>query len=263
MEAEMPWMLVGRCVHKKEDDGTAGKLIKCHQTVEEAKAHIRALYASTEYGKSVADELIYISGSCIKSINEEIGEVGQYSIIFGDKDNRDFHGNWFTKNTFMGHNPIADNVALINHRVPMFKKGQFDTETEKALKAITDMRMKNPVKNNIDDVGVFSKLVLELSDKYEKMVFELVKQGVLKWSSGTAPQTYKALPSGELEMFIPVERSLTPIPAEYKMLEHKVMPLKIYTDFLVTENSRDLDRNLKYFFASMNKPVAFYEAFIK
>lgn len=177
-------------------------------------------------------ELIYISDGFIKSINDETGEIGQYSIVFGDRHNKDFHGNWFTTKTFMGHNPTADNVGLINHRVPMFKKGQFDQETEQALKAITDMRMKSPVKNNIDDVGVFSKLVCDLSDKYEKMVYELSKRGVLKWSSGTAPQTYKALASGELEMFIPVERSLTPMPAEHKMLEHRVMPLKAYTDFL-------------------------------
>lgn len=202
-------------------------------------------------------ELIYISESFIKSMNDDTGEIGGHSIVFGNKKNTDFHGNWFTTKTFMGHNPTADNVGLINHRVQMFKKGQFDSTTEKALKAISDMRMKNPVTNEIDDVGVFSKLVCDLSDKYEKMVFALAKAGKLKWSSGTSPQTYKALPSGELEMFVPVEKSLTPIPAEYRMLEHRVMPLKAYTDFLSIENN--LDKGIEAYLRSY-KIDAFLDA---
>lgn len=193
------------------------------------------------------DDIIYFGKNYIKSVNDETGEIGEYSIIFGDKNNKDFHGNYFTKDTFIGHNQGNGAVALINHRVPLFKKGQFDTETEKALRNISDMRLKNPIETNVDDVGVFSKLVLDLSDKYEKMVYELSKKGVFKWSSGTAPQTYKALPDGQLEMFVVTEQSLTPIPAEYRMLSHRIMPLKAYTDFLVNDKlqSNDIDLFIK------------------
>jgi hypothetical protein len=42
----MPYMLVGNCVHKQNDDKTPGERIKCHPTREQALAHLRALYAN-------------------------------------------------------------------------------------------------------------------------------------------------------------------------------------------------------------------------
>lgn len=204
-------------------------------------------------------QVIFICDQTIKSFNDETGEIGSYSIVFGDEQSKDFHGNFFTKNTFLGHNRKENggmDVGLLNHRVPLFRKDQFDEETERALKKISDIRFKNPVVSKLDDVGEYSKLVLDLSDKYEKMVYELAKKGVFKWSSGTAPQTYKALENGELEMFIPVEKSLTPMPAEYRMIQHRAMPLKAYIDFiqgsmdsgdyhLKTKNPFDIDAFIK------------------
>lgn len=199
------------------------------------------------------DELIFISNQTIKSMDTDTGKIGSHSIVFGDRTSKDFHGNWFTSKTFMGHNNGDNAVALLNHRVPLFRKGQFDTATEKALKEIADMRFKNPVKSTVDAIGVFSELVLDLNDKYEKMVYELAKQGAFKWSSGTGPQGYKALPSGELEMFLVFEKSLTPIPAEYRMLEHRVMPLKAYTQFLETDKQLpDTNKTVKAFITFLN-----------
>lgn len=40
----MPWLLKGNCVHKKNEDGSAGAVVKCHRTRDEAVAHLRALY---------------------------------------------------------------------------------------------------------------------------------------------------------------------------------------------------------------------------
>lgn len=46
----MPYMLVGKCVHKQNGDGSAGETVPggCHDTEEEAKAHMRALYANVK-----------------------------------------------------------------------------------------------------------------------------------------------------------------------------------------------------------------------
>lgn len=46
----MPWMLKGNCVHKKNADGSAGELLKCHESHEKAVAHMRALYANVHEG---------------------------------------------------------------------------------------------------------------------------------------------------------------------------------------------------------------------
>lgn len=44
----MPYMLVGNCVHKQNEDGKAGEVVPggCHETEAEAKKHMRALYAN-------------------------------------------------------------------------------------------------------------------------------------------------------------------------------------------------------------------------
>jgi len=61
----MPWMLEGNCVHKKNDDGSKGKLIKCHDSSEEAKAHMRALYANVK--DSIVETSMYITKSTISN----------------------------------------------------------------------------------------------------------------------------------------------------------------------------------------------------
>lgn len=46
----MPYMLVGKCVHKQNSDGSAGDMVPggCHDTEEEAKNHMAALYANVK-----------------------------------------------------------------------------------------------------------------------------------------------------------------------------------------------------------------------
>lgn len=44
----MPYMQVGNCIHKQNSDGSAGETVPggCHDTPEEAKKHMQALYAN-------------------------------------------------------------------------------------------------------------------------------------------------------------------------------------------------------------------------
>jgi len=50
----MPWKIVHAegddrwCVHKENDDKTPGEKVKCHDSEEKAKAHMKALYANVE-----------------------------------------------------------------------------------------------------------------------------------------------------------------------------------------------------------------------
>lgn len=179
-----------------------------------------------------SETLLYFSDNIVKTIGNYDNTIGAYSIVFGNNQTKDFHGNWFTKDTFLGHNRGNGSVATLNHRMPFFKSGQFAPEVESRLTKMIKRPMTNPVHTTVDAIGVFSTLVCDLSDEYEKMVYDLAKAGKLKWSSGTAPQLYDALPSGELKMFVIAEQALTPIPAEYRMLDHKVMPIKSYLELL-------------------------------
>lgn len=52
----MPYTIVEKdeqyCVHKKNEDGSAGEVVKCHDSESEAKEHMDALYANVEESKS-------------------------------------------------------------------------------------------------------------------------------------------------------------------------------------------------------------------
>jgi hypothetical protein len=47
----MPWMLKGNCVHKKNEDGSIGAVVKCHGSRDEAVNHMRALYKNVPDAK--------------------------------------------------------------------------------------------------------------------------------------------------------------------------------------------------------------------
>lgn len=245
----MPWKVFshedGYAVWKIDDDGKKlGKpLSRNPKTKRAAAAQAQALYAKEDKnedrpGKSIGadffeDGFIFV-GNTLKSLEDAEGKIGAHSVVFGDADNKDFHGDFFTKNTFFGHNNGNGAVATINHRMPFLKKGYFAPDVEKVIKSITQRVMKNPIKTTVDDVGIFSELVCDLSDKYEKMIFALASAGKLKWSSGSAPHLIQSKKNGggELEMFVITEQALTPIPAEHRMLDHRVMPMKSYLDYL-------------------------------
>lgn len=173
-------------------------------------------------------------GSNVKSISLEgnVGKIGGYSVLFTNPEEQDFHGNNFSKNTFLGHTRGDMAVATFNHRMPIFDNAKLDPSVKKLASYMKEMVMKNPIHTTEDEIGIFSELICDLSDKYEKMVYDLAKAGKLKWSSGTAPQLFKAKKSGELEMFVIAEQALTPVPAEYRMIQNKVMPIKAYMEFI-------------------------------
>lgn len=181
-----------------------------------------------------SNDFVIALGSTIKSISLDgnDGKIGSYSILFTGADNQDFHGNNFTKNTYLGKHRGDGMDVTFNHRMPLFNLKGMEPEVAEFAKAMQDRVMKNPVHTRIDEVGVFSELVCDLSDKYEKAVYDLASAGKLKWSSATAPHLFKAKKNGELEMFVIAEQALTPIPAEYKMIEHKAMPMKAFLDFM-------------------------------
>lgn len=65
----MPYKLVGNCVHKKNADGSAGDTVPggCHDTPEEAKNHMRALYANVKESGVVEMSLRITKASYNKS----------------------------------------------------------------------------------------------------------------------------------------------------------------------------------------------------
>jgi hypothetical protein len=63
----MPYVIVGKCVHKKNEDGSTGETVKCHESEEKAKAHMRALYANVKDSEIAEMSLVVTKASFDKS----------------------------------------------------------------------------------------------------------------------------------------------------------------------------------------------------
>src|SRR5687767_10948561 len=120
----------GFCVHKKDD----GAKVACHKTEEEAKRHMRALYANE---KSFGDDTLAFYGGSVKALGG--GKVGGYLVLFSGPDDPDLQGDYFTKSTDFFIESGESRPILYRHGVhPVIKSRKLGKAT------IT-----------IDDAGVF------------------------------------------------------------------------------------------------------------
>lgn len=159
------------------------------------------------------DSFIYF-GSEIKAFED--GKVGGYLVRFSDSSQKDLTGEYFTKSTYLG--PADGNGAdtLFHHSIPL----------KAELKELADHLFK-PMKTYRDEIGIWAETVLDVADKYEKKVLELVKTGKLSWSSGSAGHMIRNGKDGEIKRWPIIEGSLTPMPAEPR---EKIIPIKSLMD---------------------------------
>jgi len=87
----MPWIIDGKCVYKENEDGSKGELVKCHKTVNDAKNHLKALYANVE--ETLAEFSMFIHKATrdkatgemrLHLVNSDTGED-----VFGEKTSID------------------------------------------------------------------------------------------------------------------------------------------------------------------------------
>lgn len=158
--------------------------------------------------------LVYF-GEAVKALDDN-GRVGGYLIRFSDDGTqKDLTGEWFTSKTYLGPNDGNGSEALFEHGFPVMPKSSqgLDKATLKTMQAFAD-RTFAPLKTKRDAYGVFAETVLDLADDYEKMIFGLVKQEKLGWSSGAAGHRVVKSKDGEIVRWPIAEGSLTPRPAE-------------------------------------------------
>lgn len=144
------------------------------------------------------------------------GTVRAYGLRFSGPEQRDLYGDYFTRETDFGHNAGNGVAATLNHRIPLSKKGTTKTQAD-ALAKYARGFFKNPVKTEVDDLGILVEHVLDLSDEYEKVVFQLAERGKLKWSSGSAPHMVDREPDGKIKTWHILEWAYTPHAAEPRL----------------------------------------------
>jgi len=148
------------------------------------------------------DTMIYF-GDAVKALDDN-GRVGALGIRFSDGSKKDLAGEYFTAKTYLGPQEGDGAECTFDHGFPI-KSG---------LEEYADHTFA-PVKANRQKLGIWVETVLDLSDEYEKAVFQMAKKGKLGWSSGSAGHRVKKdSRTGEIKSWPVAEWALTPRPCE-------------------------------------------------
>jgi phage head maturation protease len=110
--------------------------------------------------------MLIVGGGALKALGE--GRVGGYAVYFTSEHQFDLDGDFFTKQTNF---ELEDRTALSLY----FAHGGDPTMKKREL---------GKAAFKVDDVGVWAETQLDLRDKWLEKIYELVKKGVLSYSSG-------------------------------------------------------------------------------
>jgi hypothetical protein len=159
-----------------------------------------------------ADKLIGYGGA-VKSLGN--GRVGGYLVMWGDTNRKDLTGEYFKSDTEFGLHWYERRPALYHH-------GLDDTLKDTVIGNIDTLKA--------DTIGLWAEAQLDLRNQYVRAVQKLVEKGALGWSSGSLPHLVEIETDGRIKRWIIVEGSLTPTPAEPRILATlktiPVVPLK-------------------------------------
>ncbi len=150
--------------------------------------------------------------TAIKSVGEDT--VGAYGILWGDKNNKDYHNEYFTQNT-AEIKSVFEGMGAI----PLL----FDHGFDNTIKSIVLGKVTTLEE---DEVGLWFEAKVTEHETYKKMVQPLVAKKMMYPSSGVLPAAKKVKSTGEITRWPIVEMTLTHRPAEYRMLDIPVAELQ-------------------------------------
>lgn len=196
----MPYMQDGMCVHKKNADGTAGEMVKCFDTEEEARQYYEALMANVPDANKTLYEEVEVPSTVVKALEGE--RIGGYLVLYGSRAAKDLTGEYFTRDT-------ADmlNIFKAIGTLPMLYHHGANAKLGATLVGKIDTLES-------DDVGLWAEAELSKRNRYVQQVKDLIAKGALSFSSGTLPLGKKRDADGKITRWPIVEGSLTPTPAE-------------------------------------------------
>lgn len=133
----------------------------------------------------------------LKALNNT-GRIGGYLVVWGNSQQRDLQGEYFTPEAELGLDWYDKRPVLYHHGL--------DGTMKAAVIGTID-------KLTPDTTGVWAEAQLDMRQKYVQTVLKLVEKGVLGWSSGSLPHLVET-EAGMIKRWPIVEGSLTPTPAE-------------------------------------------------
>ena len=168
------------------------------------------------------------------------------AVVFskGKNPKKDLHGEYFTKDTYLGKLKGNGVDAMFHHGIPLLYKGWsnehylIEDDAYDFSEGLALHNFENPIKTELTGEALVASLVLEMRKDYEKWVAERAQKGLLGWSSGsTWHMTDIDWETGEIKRWPIAEISLTPTPAEPRTSAGikgiKSFQPDSYTDFLV------------------------------
>lgn len=148
----------------------------------------------------------------LKALGQQ--RIGGYAVLWGDPDHRDVTNEYFT--------PETEELDVIFQRMKALPS-LYDHASDGAMKSavVAKVDLMEP-----DDVGMWFEAQLLQSDKYRAAILQLIERGALGVSTGTLPWARKVAKDGRILRWPIAEISLTPTPAEYRMMERPVSEIK-------------------------------------
>ena len=140
--------------------------------------------------------------------------IGGYAVLWGGPDKLDVTGEYFARDT-----AELDSIFKAVGKLPqLYHHGGDGTLKSDVIGCVDTLKF--------DDVGVWFEAQLTAANRYKDAVMGLVNRGALGVSSGTLPRARKVASDGKIMRWPIAEISLTPSPAEPRMLERPVAAIK-------------------------------------
>jgi len=143
------------------------------------------------------------------------GRIGGHAVRWGDASRRDLMGEWFGRDT-------AELTAVFDAttRLPLLYQHAADGRMLTRVVGVVEKMVP-------DAVGLWYEAQLTMAGEYRAAIEGLIEQGVLGTSSGTFPAARRVDGrSGKILRWPIAELSLTPTPAEPRMMARPVEAVK-------------------------------------
>lgn len=141
--------------------------------------------------------------------------IGHYAVLWGDPAKRDLTGEFFTRRT-----ADLDTLFRAVGRLPLLYQHTLDDQLKTSVVGLVDVLSP-------DDVGLWYEAQLTMASEYRAAMEELIGAGALGTSSGTLPGARRVdRRTGEIKRWAIAELSLTPTPAEPRMMERPAAEIK-------------------------------------
>lgn len=155
-----------------------------------------------------SQETLIAFGGALRALGD--GRAGGYLVPFTSSEEKDLYGTFFTARTYYGKRSGDGLDVLMHHGIPIHA----DVNGESLeFMDFAKRPFKNPMRTTVDEQGIFAEVLLDMADDYERMIYDLVSRGVLKWSSGALAHTLDIdAETGEVRTWMIGEGSFTPTP---------------------------------------------------